>query len=435
MKRLTAAEPWIYAALALLVLGLAVPYARKAADDRSAFCRWRSQIQAMGRGQDISATHNYPNPPVMAVVLEPLVHLPPVVGAVSWYVLKAGMAALCMWWAISLIQAGGAPFPAWARLLAVGLSLKPVLDDLSHGNVNIFILFLCVACLAAYRHKMDLVAGLLLALAVACKVTPALFIPYFLWKRAWGVLAGGVLGCLLFFYPGVVPAARLGMGPNLKQLSSWYGVMVKPFVTEGKVWSEHINQSLPGTLFRLTTHSPSFVVFKDDIETPARYDNLVSLPPEVVKTAVKVSLLLFAVLVVVLCRSRRRDGWQAAAEYSVIFLGMLLFSERTWKHHAVVMTLPFAVLAYRLAWVPSMWAKVAVCASAVLMLLTAIAGNHERDKVFLNPDLAKMALVYGAYTAMFLIQLAALAVLLRDAAGALPWAIPIPEEERRAMAA
>jgi hypothetical protein len=428
VKRLTIAEPWAYASLAALALLLAIPYANKASEDRSAFCRWRSQILAMGRGEDISARYNYPNPPIMAVLLEPLALLPATAGAVTWYLLKAGLAAVSLWWAISLVGAGGGAFPPWARLLAVSLALKPILDDLSHGNVNLFILFLCMGCLAAYRLRLDLLAGVTLALAIACKVTPALFLPYFLWKRAWRVLAGCAVGLLLFLYPGLVPAARLGMDANLQQLRSWYGVMVRPFVSEGKVTSEHINQSLPGALFRLATHSPSFVIFVNDIETPARYDNLLSLPPEAIKVAVKGCLLLFAALIVLTCRSPRRDGWEAGAEYSLIFLGMLLFSERTWKHHAVTLALPFAALAYRMAWMPTLWARAAVAASAVLLLLPALAGNASRDTVYLNPDLGKMSLVYGAYTAMFLIQAVTLTALLRGA-GSLPWAIPIPDDE------
>src|SRR5437762_12357552 len=42
-------------------------------------------------------------------------------------------------------------------------------------------------------------------------------------------------------------------------------------------------------------------------------------------------------------------GWPAAAEFALIVLGMLLFSERTWKHHCVTLMLPFGVLCYYLA--------------------------------------------------------------------------------------
>jgi hypothetical protein len=255
------------------------------------------------------------------------------------------------------------------------------------------------------------------------------------------VLIGGVVGCVLFFFPGLVPAARLGMDANLTQLNSWYGVMVKPFVTEGKVTSEHINQSLPGTLFRLASESPSFVTFKKDgdkAELPARYDNLISLPPWVIKQLVKACLLLFGLLVVLTCHSTRRDGWQAAAEYGMIFLGMLLFSERTWKTHAVALAMPLAVLAYYVTLPAPRWATLtawaAIVFSVVLMFLPGFSGGGERETVFHAPGLGKMALVYGAYTAVFLLQLTALVVMLR--AGASSQVSGVPHvEEGRALAA
>jgi hypothetical protein len=434
-------ERWAYVAVALLVLALGVRYGQKAVDERSAFCRWRSQLLDMANGEDISAKHNYPNPPVMAVILEPFAQLPPAIGATLWYLLKAGMAGLCVWWIVHLVQAGGTPYPAWARLLTLLLFLKPALDDLSHGNVNLFILFLCVACLVAYSAQRGFLAGLLLALAVACKVTPALFIPYFVWKRAWSVLVGGVVGCVLFFFPGLVPAARLGMDANLKQLNSWYGVMVKPFVTEGKVTSEHINQSLPGALFRLGSDSPSFVTFKKDgdrAEMPARYDNLISLPHSTIKLLVKLCLGLFGLLVVLTCHSTRRDGWQATAEYGIIFLGMLLFSERTWKTHAVALAMPLAVLAYYVTLPARRWATLvawaAILLSFVLMVLPGFSGGGERETVYHAPGLGKMALVYGAYTFAFLIQLVAMVALLRAGASSQGPAIP-QMDERRTLAA
>ena len=57
-----------------------------------------------------------------------------------------------------------------------------------------------------------------------------------------------------------------------------------------------------------------------------------------------------------------------------VVLGMLLFSERTWKHHCVTLMLPFAVLAYYLATCPPRpllrgYLAASLVAVAVLMLL------------------------------------------------------------------
>ncbi len=338
------------AALLLLFGAVSVQYSLKVVHQRSAFTRWQPQLQAMDDGADIAKQFNYPNPPVMAVVLLPLAWLPPLTGALTWFYLKVAMTLLAIHWVFRLVEVPGRPFPAVAQALVVLLSLRPILGDLEHGNVNLFILFLIVAALAAFQARRDVLSGLLLGLAISCKVTPALFVPYLVWKRAWRSLAGVALGIGLFLWPGFVPAARLGFAENQRQLVSWYQEMVRPFVVEGKVTSDHQNQSLPGLVYRMATANPSFSTYVENIYTPTEYHNFLSLDPGQARWLIKGCMALFALAVVWTCRTptEPRQGWRLAAEYSLVVLGMLLFSERTWKHHCVTLLLPFAVLCYYL---------------------------------------------------------------------------------------
>ena len=46
-----------------------------------------------------------------------------------------------------------------ARAAAIVVCLPPLLGDLSHNNVNIFILFLVAGCLEAFRRRLDTLAG------------------------------------------------------------------------------------------------------------------------------------------------------------------------------------------------------------------------------------------------------------------------------------
>jgi hypothetical protein len=101
-----------------------------------------------------------------------------------------------------------------------------------------------------------------------------------------------------------------------------------------------------------------------------------------------------------------------AAEFSLVVLGMLLFSERTWKHHCVTLVLPFSVLAYYLAAVRPAgafrWYLVATLAGATFLMASTASGLSESwDRV------AKLAEVYGAYAWAFLLLTLALVVLLR----------------------
>src|SRR5262249_31421334 len=154
----------------------------------------------------------YPNPPIMGIVLRPFMALPPVTGAVAWLLFKAGLTVLSLFWAIRLFRGDGPAVPDPAVALALLLALHPILGDLSHGSVNLLIGFLVFAFLELFRRRSDGAAGLVLALAVACKVTPALFVPYLVWKRAWQALAGVAVGLALWLV--VVPSAVFGWGHN-----------------------------------------------------------------------------------------------------------------------------------------------------------------------------------------------------------------------------
>jgi hypothetical protein len=416
-------RPLLLGLLLYFVL-LSIQYGIKAASGdgtNSAIMRWRQQLLQFQDGEDIFDKTVYPNPPIMALILTPIatwtdhVGLPPWVAGLGWFYLKVLMTLLALHWVFRLVESPTRPFPMPARVLTVLLSLRAITGDLQHGNVNLFILFLVVAALSALQSRRDFLAGLVVALAASCKVTPVLFVPYLVWKRAWKSLAGVAVGIALFFWPGVVPAQFLGWEKNFQCVESWTAHMVKPFVVDGMVTSEHNNQSLPGLTYRLLTHSPSFVKYPEGIWTPDRYDNIASLSPEVARWLVKLCMGLFGLLILWTCRTPRTDSSDAnprlAAEYSLIILGMLLFSERTWKHHCVTLLLPFAVLSYYLAlwWQRLVRRTLLLGVLAVVVLLTSTTSIS-----LLGRDFGKLAQVYGAYVAAFVVLAGALAFVLRQ---------------------
>ena len=415
-----AARPLLLGLLLYFVL-LSIQCSFKWSDGKSAILRWREQLLELADGEDICAKYVYPNPPIMAVILLPVVEwpdwvgLPPLAAALGWFSLKVAMTLLTLRWTFRLIERPDRPFPAWAQVLTVLLSLRSITGDLQHGNVNLFILFLVTGAIAALQNRRDFLAGLVIALAMSCKVTPGLFVPYLIWKRAWRALAGCAIGVGLFFWPGLVPALFLGWDENLQLVTSWVRNMVKPFVVDGMVTAEHNNQSFPGLVYRLLTDSPSFVTYPNNVWTPAQYHNLVSLPTEVARWIVKGLMGLFAILVIWSCRTCREDSPSAnpalAAEYAVIVLGMLMFSERTWKHHCVTLLLPFAVLSYHLAlW----WDRLAVRRYLIGSIAVAILLMSTTSISLLGRDTGKLAQVYGAYPAAFLVLLGALSFVLRQ---------------------
>lgn len=469
------AQLLFFAVLLLVLVAVSVQYSVKVLTPRkdgltqSAILRWSEQIREMQDGENVHAKYNYPNPPIMPQMLWPLAKLAevsPLAAALTWFYLKAALFFVCVVWAFRLVESPGRPMPAWAKALAIVLSIRPILGDLTHGNVNIFILFLVMASVYSFSRGRDRLAGLLLGLSIACKVTPALFVIYFLYKRAWGVLLGCGIGLVLFFL--IVPALIFalqegslvaGWERNWTALVAWYKGMIEPYLLHGVVTSEKENQSLPGVLTRLLTHSPSFSAWVDNVYVPLAYHNIANLDSATIKRIVQGCQFLFLVLMVLVCRAPVkaigvaaadvRRGWRLAAEYSLILVAMLLFSERTWKHHCVTLLLPFSVLCYSMSeWFPLRARRVAAVTAglaALLMLTTAsgVLGNDapkaqetfDAMKVAVGPPAylatfepaveseatahlglvpdspGKIAQVYGAYVAAFLVLIGGLAVL------------------------
>ncbi len=408
---------------------------------RTAFLRWRPQLigdetpgrgpmPGLKKGDDIYRHFNYPNPPILALTLWPLAELPASAGAMLWFFLKVGMAGLALLWAFRLCG----PMPDWAKFGAFFFSLHPLLGDLSHGNVNIYIAFLCLGALELYRRGWDATAGIVLALAIACKITPALFIPYFGWKMissvmlafrtkqrilpaAWNsggkILLGCVVGLGIWFF--AVPGAVLGWKHNNALLESWYDAMAKPFLVDGKITSEHANQSIPGTVVRLLTDEPSSIDWdEDDKPIPGGYHTIVDIGPANARLLIRACQVIWVGVLLWLgwvnvSKRQNRTSLGFAAECSYVLLGMLLFSERTWKHHATTLMLPFAVL-------------FAVLASGALTRRWRIALYTLLGAVLLlqfGPSLGPeefqdACLAYGSHTLLFLSVIASMGLVMRS---------------------
>jgi hypothetical protein len=378
--------------------------------NRSAFLRWRTQLQALDDGVNVWDKHAYPNPPIMALILKPFMQLPPVLGASLWFTFKSLLALGAILGVLSLLDSPSRPFPLWGKLLAIGMSLRPIAGDLVHGNVNLLILFLIVASLHSFCHRRDALAGLLLALSIACKLTPALFLLYFVWKRAWLTLFAATVGLIAFVL--FIPATAFGWNNNLDYLQSWHRQMIAPYAA-GIVSSEHKNQSLPGFLHRMLSEQPSFSDYDGDQKIVLETHNLVAWDNSTVQAITLSCMGLFAGLTMLFCRTpiEKRSRLQLMAEFSVVILGMLLFCERTWKHHCVTLLLPFSVIGYCLSageYSRGMRLYLGVTLAVVAILMLSTSTGAYDSQVDASDRFGKLAQVYGAYVWAFLLLLASM---------------------------
>ncbi len=325
---------------ALIVLISAAFYYEKAADHRSAFVRWRPQVLQFWSGVNIYDKMLFPNPPIMPISLYPLMVLPTVAGAMCWFAIKVAMTTAVLMMCFEIVRPPGTSYPPMFRSLILLLSLRPILGDLHHGNNNLLILFVIVSMFYAWRKGWDIGAGLLLALATAYKVTPALFFVYFAYKRSWRTLSWGLLGLgsILVIEPGAINGPQF----NPEWLAMMWHRMITPFIVKNASSAQEVNQSLLAVLTRLLTNL---------IPGQGRYDthvdvNLVSLPAWMVTYLFKALALGMIGLLAFLCRTKttdRRDP-RLLGEVALIVLTMLFLSERSWKHHYVTLLLPYTYL-------------------------------------------------------------------------------------------
>lgn len=371
----------VWIAALITAIGAAIIYADKATEDRSAFIRWRPQVLQFMDGINIYETKIFPNPPIFPITLYPLAVLPKVEGAITWFVLKVALTAISIWLCFRMVRPPGTKsLPSWVQGPVILLSLRPIMSDLHHANNNLIILFLVVTMLYAWRKGYDVLSGLLLALAISYKVTPALFVPYFLYKRSWRTVGATCLGMGVFLL--IIPSLVIGPTFNGICLATWWQKMLSPFISKGFVSPQEINQSLVGVLTRLMT---------DTKTGDGRYDvhldnlNFVSWPPATVKWIVKGVSVGMVAMLAVLCRTkaRRRDDPRLLGEFALVVLTMLFVSERSWKHHFVTMLLPYTYLVYRAA-SPKVSGRerLAIGASLVLSALLMATTSSELGGLF-----------------------------------------------------
>ena len=373
-------------------------YALKASEERSAIIRWLHQVEELQDGVNIWDTYMFPNPPIFPLTLYPLTAMPPLAASLVWYVLKVALTVVSILLCFRMARAPDdvRPVPAWAQFAVILLSFRTILSDLHHGNNNLIILFLIVATLYAWRKGYDVLAGLALALAITFKVTPALFVPFFMLKRSWRTVGATMLGIGLFLV--VVPSLILGPEFNGQCLHMWWHRMLRPFLVDDEVGDHEINQSMAGVLMRyFTAQRP---------DGQGRYAplylgrNFASLNPDMVVYAIKGLSIALVGLLALLSRNdaKRRDDPRLFGEFSLVVLTMLIVSERSWKHHFVTVLLPYTYLVFRI-WAfrstPSKrWAiGSAVGFSALLMLTT----SSEVGGLFADGTGHKLALFYGMF--------------------------------------
>lgn len=376
---------WRGPIIAFLALSLVtgIYYVTVKGESRSAINRWRPVLHRLVEGDDIYLRFGFPTPPPMALILYPFATLPGKLAMATWFIAKVGLTVIVLVWLFQQIDRCRPLAPTWIGYVVMALSAGPIMGDLLHGNVNLWILFLMVGSLHAFSRGRDVLSGLLLGLAISCRLTPALLAILFAWKKAWRAVGAASLALAVFLL--LIPSLFLGFSRNVTLLRHWADYMVWPYVAGGQVETRQINHSLPALVYRLTTASVAIQLDGKPVESI----NVVEWSSAA--AAQLVGVLTIGVLIGLARFCARTPHNRGQVEFlheaSLVLIAMLLLSERSWKHHYVTLLPSFAVLVattwrYAQSHATKASSRQLVCALAGSFVLMTAASQDLVDPLF-----------------------------------------------------
>jgi hypothetical protein len=263
-----------------------------------------------------------------------------------WLVANAAMVYAMVRMAITLVYgrrltlAGGAGALSLASIAVLGplvLTSRFFLGNFDRLQINMFILFCCLAGCVWLARGRAVAGGALIGFAAAVKVLPIFFFPYFLWKRWWTALGAAVATAALV---SLSPILVFGPERFVAYVRRWLEIASGSWpVRKG-------NQSVYALVDRLYTHGAIF--------WSAAHKRLTASDDPVVAALVYGLLALIVVVFVATARRASRDPASPVVivEYAIVLTLAVLFSPLAWKHYFVFLLLAYTAL-WRAAFAPA----------------------------------------------------------------------------------
>jgi len=211
------------------------------------------------------------------------------------------------------------------------------------GQPSLVLLALMLGAFLSLGHGREILAGVLVALAVAIKAFPLLAILYLVYRRYWMAAISLVVALLILLL--LLPIPFRGLHQTLSDARDWQrgmlhyeqgGIAQRP--ARGYSWK---NQSIFGVANRLLRR-----VSADEEPNPPIYANLADLDFTTVNIVIVVCAVLLG-LSFAAAMSRQRAPQNNPAEFSALLLLILIFTPLAFGYLFVWLMFPLALLIKR----------------------------------------------------------------------------------------
>ena len=295
-KLWTAIIAWGIVAVASVVIAIQA-WHRQAKDlalphpgDINDFNRWLRMLpEFLHQHAAISGT-SWPMPPFTFVLLAPLSWLSYPAAQFTWVLCKPVMLAIIFYSGMAIIRRCGGKINPLPMALILLVWLWPVIGDMQEGQMNLLMLTPLAAGLFLIQIEefwSDVAGGMLIALAVAIKVTPLIFLVYLLWRKRW-TPALAMLGGIVFWL--FVPLAIcFGLHQAIRWNQQYVHAMIAPYLVKGAV-AITSGESLPSFLIRLLAHRSAFITYHHG-EAKKYYVNVLNLSVSAAQWIVRIVLV------------------------------------------------------------------------------------------------------------------------------------------------
>ena len=179
------------------------------------------------RAVDVRVIGLVPITPFSTLIMWPLAKLTPLAAKRIWILVSLAFLLPLCWLLRSMTGL------SYRRIALVFALSVPLYRNLEFGQFYVFLLFLIVAACWTYLRRYYVWAGVLVAMAAACKIFPVLFFVFFLQRRSWRALISALITGLA---ATVLSVAVFGWNVHrtyLHEILPWslHGEVMPPYVT------------------------------------------------------------------------------------------------------------------------------------------------------------------------------------------------------------